>query len=556
MSENRRLAAIMAVDVVGYSRLMGKDEAGTARAVREDRDAVSPVVASLGGRVVKTMGDGVLLEFPSVVAAVECAVAIQKMMVARHADAPQDKRIVYRIGVSLGDVLVEGDDILGDGVNIAARLEGICKPGGVVISGSAFDHVRDKMDAKFDDLGEKALKNIARPVRAYQLQMTQLTAADASAASSTRIRVAAFGALSRWKPPLAGWVLLLLFVAASTTWLRHWSTVETPAAVEPLALASKHSIAVLPFANLSAEKDQDYFADGLSDDLTTKLSQIKDLFVIARSSMYAYRDKPVTPQEVAQKLGVRYVVVGSVQKSGDRLRINANLIEASHARQIWAEHFDENISNIFEVQDKVLNKIISALTVQLTDVEQRNIARAPTNNLEAYDYYLRAENEGSMNDDVRAQVRAMTFFGKAIELDPGFANAQAGYALMAAQVLRYSLEFEMPPAVARKRAYDAAGRALDVDPNNSRAYVALAFLQLNDGRHSDAVLSARRAVSLGPNDPEAFAYLGMISGLCGRADGGSRGNRAGAAPQSIPPAAPAATGPHRLLQCATIRPRD
>src|SRR5271163_4855762 len=242
MAETRRLAAIMAVDVVGYSRLMGEDEAGTARAVREHRDAARPIVAGLGGRIVKTMGDGLLLEFPSVVAAVECAVAIQKRMVERNADVPEVKRIVYRIGVNLGDVLIEGEDILGDGVNIAARLEGICEPGGVVISGSAFDHVRDKIDAEFVDLGEKALKNIARPVRVY-----------------------AWSSESKSQTP-------------------------TPRVATEKKLGPRHSIVVLPFVNIGGDPEQDYFVDGVTESLTTDLSRLSGVFVvISHNTAFTYK---------------------------------------------------------------------------------------------------------------------------------------------------------------------------------------------------------------------------------------------------------------------------
>ena len=513
MSEVRKLAAIMAVDVVGYSRLMGADEAGTARAVRENRDAASPIVESLGGRIVKTMGDGVLLEFPSVVAAVECAVAIQKLMIARHADAPQDKRIVYRIGVSLGDVLIDGEDILGDGVNIAARLESICDPGGVMISGSAFDHVRDKVDAEFIDLGEKTLKNIARPVRAFQLQMTDANPADAAALSGRRRRIFAFSAPKRWNAFLIG-LALLLVIAGSATWLRPWPRIDAPTAVEP-APAPKRSIAVLPFTNMSAEQNQNYFADGLSDDLTTKLSQIPDLFVIARSSMYAYKGKSVSTQEVAQKLGVRYVLEGSVRRSENRLRINANLIEANSARQLWAEEYDVESSGLFAVQDKVIQEIISALAVRLTDNQEKHLARIPTSNLEAYDYYVRAENEDYYKDREDTLQRALQYYDRAIQLDPDFSNAQAGYARAAVEIWRLSYAYPLSSAVVRKRAYDAAGRAIQLDGGNGRAFTALAMLQLTDGRHDEAVSSARRAVALNPSDAEAFLNLAVILAYSG-----------------------------------------
>ena len=268
MAETRKLAAIMAVDVVGYSRLMGEDEAGTARVVREHRDAARPFVSDRGGRIVKTMGDGLLVEFPSVVDAVECAAAIQRLMAERNAETPESKRIVYRVGVHLGDVLIDGDDILGEGVNIAARLEGICEPGGVLISGSVYEHVRGRVEASFVDLGERDLKNIARPVRAYRV------AIDHSCDSEFGCAKAEVATATRDKP----------------------------------------SIAVLPFQNMSGDPEQDYFADGISEDIITALSKLSQLFVIARNSSFSFKGKNVQVQEIGKTLGVRYVLEGSVRK--------------------------------------------------------------------------------------------------------------------------------------------------------------------------------------------------------------------------------------------------
>jgi len=319
MTATRRLAAIMAIDVVGYSRLMGEDEGGTALAVREHRDAARPIVAGLGGRIVKTMGDGLLLEFPSVVAAVECAIAIQKLMVARNADVPEAKRIVYRIGVNLGDVLIEGEDILGEGVNIAARLEGICEPGGVLISGTAFDHVRGKIDANFVDLGEKQLKNIARAVRAYRAGVDQPNAILATA------------------------------------------EVSRPS----LALPDKPSIAVLAFQNMSGDPEQEYFADGMVEDIITGLSRVKWLFVIARNSSFVYKGKPVDVRQVGRELGVRYVLEGGVRKAGNRLRITAQLIEAETGAHLWADKYDGSLEDVFDLQDQITDKVIGIVEPNL-----------------------------------------------------------------------------------------------------------------------------------------------------------------------------------------------
>jgi adenylate cyclase len=522
MTETRKLAAILVADVVGYSRLAGIDEEGTLARLRTLRsDLIDPTISVHHGRIVKRTGDGSIVEFRSVVDAVRCAIEVQNGLKQRNSGVPPEKRIEFRVGLHVGDVVEESDgDLMGDGVNIAARLEGVARPGGICLSEDAWRHAQGKVEARFTDAGAQRLKNIASPVRAFLWapdeavapQTAPLARRLAAALGIGAERQVSAGVRMRWTTALIGLLILVTF-AASAAWVRFWPTFQGPGAVEPPSPVAQRSIAVLPFRNVSGDKEQDYFADGLSGDLITRLSQISDLFVIARSSMSAYKDRSVAPQEVGQKLGVRYVLEGSVQRSGDRMRINANLIEARDARQIWAEQFDEEVSNIFVVQDKVINRIVSVLTVRLTDIEQTKIARASTKNLEAYDYYLRAENEGYYNN-LKAHARALAFYGKAIELDPNFADAQAGYALMAVQVSRYS-EFGMSPPVARKRAYDAAGHALETDPNNSRAYVALAVLQLGDGRHADAIASARRAVSLGPSDPEALANLGMILAYSG-----------------------------------------
>ena len=312
MTATRRLAAILAADVVGYSRLMGEDEAGTARAVREHREAARPIVAGFGGRIVKTTGDGLLVEFPSVVAAVECAIAIQNLMVERNAETSDAKKIVYRIGVNLGDVLIEGDDILGDGVNIAARLEGLCEPGGVLVSGAAYEHTRGRIDAVFVDLGEKDLKNIARPVRVYALRVRQ----DAA-------------------------------------------LISIPAAVNrqgPLRL----SIVVLPFANIGGGPEEEHFVDGVTESLTTDLSRIRGSFVIGRNTAFTYKGKPVDLKQISRELNVRYVLEGSVQRGGNRMRVNVQLIDAETGNHLWAERFDKPLGDLFDMQDEIVARLANA----------------------------------------------------------------------------------------------------------------------------------------------------------------------------------------------------
>ena len=322
---------------------MGEDEAGTARAVREHREAAVPIVRSFGGRLVKTMGDGVLLEFPSVVAAVECAIAMQQQMAERNAGVPETRRILYRVGVNLGDVLIEGDDILGDGVNIAARLEGVCEPGGVVISGAAYDHVRGRIDANFVDLGEKQLKNIARPVRVF--------AANVGPSGQGRA--------------------------------------SSPRSESTMGQAPRASIAVLPFANMSGDPEQEYFADGIAEDIITALSKLSQLFVIARNSSFAFKGRNVDVRDVSRNLGVRYVLEGSVRKSGNRVRITSQLIDAETGGHLWAERFDRDLTDIFAVQDDVTQQIVAALALNLSADDRQRLLTEHTDNLEAYDLFLR-----------------------------------------------------------------------------------------------------------------------------------------------------------------------
>ena len=374
MTETRKLAAIMAIDVVGYSRLMGEDEAGTARAVREHREAAQPIVAGRGGRIVKTMGDGLLLEFPSVVDAVECAIAIQTLMVARNADAPETKRIVYRIGVHLGDVLIEGDDILGEGVNIAARLEGICEPGGVLISSSAHEHVRGRIDAEFVDLGEKALKNIARPVRVFAL-----------GSSASAARAAARGGR---------------------------------------AGAPRLSLLVLPFANIGGDPEQEYFVDGVTESLTTDLSRIRGSFVIGRNTAFTYKGKAVDLKQVGRELNVRYVLEGSVQRGGQRMRVNVQLIDAESGSHLWAERFDKPVADLFDMQDEIVARLANALEAQLSAAEARRAEGVQ--NPDAMDLYFQGlawMNKGVTPDNFS---RARALFARALEIDPVNVEALVG----------------------------------------------------------------------------------------------------------------------------------
>jgi TolB-like protein len=366
----RRLAAILAADVAGYSRLMGADEASTALALRKHRAAVDPIVMSHGGRIVKSTGDGVLLEFPSIVAAVECAVAVQKLMAERNADVPEDRRMLFRMGINLGDVLIEGNDILGDGVNVAARLEGVAEPGGICLSESAYQQVRDKIPIDVTDMGEQRLKNIARPVRTYRLRLDR-----------------------------------------------------SPEQVKPaLALPDKPSIAVLPFQNMSADPEQEYFADGMVEDIITALSRMRWLFVIARNSTFTYKGRAVDIKQVGRELGVRYVIEGSVRKAANRVRITGQLIDSATGAHLWADRFEGALEDIFDLQDQMTASVVGAIAPKLEQAEIERAKLKPTESLDAYDYYLRGRANFHHGTEETIS-KALRLFYRAIEFDPDFASA-------------------------------------------------------------------------------------------------------------------------------------
>jgi TolB-like protein/class 3 adenylate cyclase/Flp pilus assembly protein TadD len=467
LAETRKLAAIMAVDVVGYSRLMGEDEAGTALAVREHRDAARPIAAGLGGRIVKTMGDGLLLEFPSVVAAVECAVAIQRLMVERNAAIPEAKRIVYRIGVNLGDVLIEGDDILGDGVNIAARLEGICEPGGALISGSAYEQVRGKIDAEFVDLGEKNLKNISQPLRVYAVKTRSESAAPASSAFES----------NRPGPP-------------------------------------RLSMVVLPFANIGSNQEQEHFVDGVTESLTTDLSQIRGAVVIARNTAFTYKGKPVDVKSVGRELNVRYVLEGSIQRGGNRMRVNVQLIDAGTGNHLWAERFDKPLADLFDMQDEIVSRLANALSAQLVSVEARRAARAPTpDSMDLYFQGLACFHRGFALDTMN---QARGHLERALALDAENVDALAWMAMVDGLLATRLSGVERAGRLAAAEV--AATRALSLAPGHAWSHFALGFVLTSSNRAEQGIAECERALALDRNLASAHGQIGMSKFLAGRAD--------------------------------------
>ncbi|MBY3383580.1 adenylate/guanylate cyclase domain-containing protein [Rhizobium sp. 25PS6] len=489
----RRLAAVLIADVVGYSRLSEIDEEGTRIRFHTDlHELFEPKIATHHGRLIKTMGDGILVEFHSVVDALRCAVKIQQQKAERNAALRPEQRMLFRIGVNLGDVIVEGEDIHGDGVNIAARLESLAQPGGICISGTAFDHTVHKAEVGFSSLGEQQLKNIADPIRVYRVLLDPSEAGKVVASRRPRRRAIILATLAA-----------LLIAAAAIVFAWQWPSVP-----------QRPSVAVLPFANLSSDAGQDYFTDGITDSLIADLTMLSDLDVIGHNSVFAYKGKPLVLADIGRDLGVRFVVEGSVQRIGDQIRVNAQLSDAASGDHLWANRFNRAAADVMAVQDELSRQIAEALGLKLTQSETERITRPPTANLEAYDYYLRAEQATRTGRRSRL-LEALALFDKAEALDPGFAEAFAADAHATAYVWRSAYDDVLQSAPARKRAYEKASRALALDSALSSPYAVLAVMQVVDRRYEQAVTSAQQAVSLGPADAEAhmaLAYVQLFSG--------------------------------------------
>jgi TolB-like protein/class 3 adenylate cyclase len=483
----RRLTAILAADVAGYSRLTGMDEEGTHAQLKEHLGVlVDPKIVEHRGRVVKNTGDGVLAVFDSVVDAVRCALDIQRGMAERNAEVPQEMRIEFRIGINVGDIIIDRGDIFGDGVNVAVRLEGIAEPGGICVSSRVQEDANGKLDVAFEDIGERQLKNIGRPVRVYRVLLDH-------------------------RP----------------TWTRP-----------TLALPEKPSIAVLAFENLSGDAEQEYFADGIVEDIITALSRFKNLFVIAHNSSFTYKRRPTNVQQVGRELGVRYVLEGSVRKAGNRVRVSGRLIDSSTGAHLWADRFEGASEDIFDLQDQVTTSVVSAITPSIENAEIERAKRKPTANLDAYDYYLRGlaivdQMTKEANDE------ALRLFNKAIELDPDFARAyaRASYCYMFRKMNRWMADPQQEVAEAARLARLAAeagkgdavtlsiagyvlaymvgdfdcgaalvDRALVLNPNLAGAWGASGWVKGHLGEHDTAIEHAAIAIRLSPLDPRVWAW--------------------------------------------------
>src|SRR6266581_129379 len=430
----RKLTAILSADVKGYSRLMGEDEEATIRTLTTYRQVMTTLIQQHRGRVVDSPGDNLLAEFASAVDAVRCAVDVQHELKVRNAELPDHRKMEFRIGINVGDVIVEGEKLYGDGVNIAARLEGLAEPGGICIAGTVYDQVKNKLALRYEYLGEQEVKNIAEPVRVWRVLLEPEVAVSAVEAGSSRSKVQGPKSKSESYKHRSQWAVVAMIglllgvgtvVAVRERFLPAPSTQHlTPNTQPALAVPDKPSIVVLPFTNMSGDPEQEYFSDGMTEDLITDLSKLSGVFVIARNSVFTYKGKAVEVGEVSRRLGVRYLVEGSVRKAGNRVRINAQLVDATTGGHLWAERYDRELQDIFALQDEVTQKIVFALKIQLTPEEQARFRQAPTNNLDAYDSFLRGQTYfWRYTREANSQARQM--FERAIELDPQYAGAYA-----------------------------------------------------------------------------------------------------------------------------------
>ena len=451
----RRLAAIMAADVVGYSRLIRADEEGTLTALKALRaDLIDPKIAEHHGRIVKLMGDGMLAEFASVVDAVRAAVETQVAVAEHNAGLPEDKRIEFRVGINLGDVVIDGDDIHGDGVNVAARLEGKAEPGGICVSGMVYEGVRDRIDIPFEDLGEQEVKNIDRPVRVW-----------------------------RW-------------VAGAS------KTADGPAAAEgSIPPPDKPSIAVLPFENMSGDPQQLYFSDGITEDIITELSRFSSLEVVARNSTFVYRDQAVNVSDIGKKVGASYLLEGSLRKSGNRIRLTAQLIDVTTGKHVWAERYDRELADIFAVQDELVHSIVSTLAVRLTVADIERSLRKPKKSLAAYDLFLRSLSLDRMYDMESAR-QAKELALQAVVLDPGFARA---HALLAGQIFTCAWFENTPADIYTDEAFRAAAKAVELDPDDSFCTSLLGVVHLQRREYDQARSFFEMALKSNPHDTWVWA---------------------------------------------------
>ncbi len=508
----RKLAAILSADVQGYSRLMGDDEVATIRTLTAYRELMARTIQQHAGRVVDSPGDNLLAEFSSVVDAVQCAVEVQTELAVRNAELPADRQMHYRMGINVGDVVVEDERIYGDGVNIAARLESLAEGGGICISGAVHEQVANKLDLVFTYHGEQRVKNIAKPIQVYQVRWEAADLAPPTLDSDLHT----LGP----KPPGPGSLItlglvVLVILGLGAFALKDWyPLLSSPAFWNPprLPLPDKPSLAVLPFTNMSGEPEQEYFSDGITEDIITDLSKISGLFVIARNSSFTYKGRAVDIEQVGHDLGVRYVLEGSVRRANDRVRINAQLLDATTGGHVWAERYDGEMRDIFALQDQVTQQIVQALQITLTADEQTRLVQRSTDNLQAYDFVLRGESY-LWRTTQESLVQARHLFEQAIALDAQYAVAYAW--LGWADFFGFIMQWEQDPQVPQ-RAHALVQRAVALDDSLSVAHRLLGYIYLFEKQHERAISELERAVALDPNDADNYAWFGSALTFVGR----------------------------------------
>ena len=462
----RKLATILAADVVGYSRLMGEDEEATHASFNACRDVIEDRIAVHHGRIFGGSGDSVIAEFASPVEAVRAAIEIQHKLEQRNAEFAEERRMRFRIGVNLGDVMADGDELFGDGVNVAARLEALAEPGGICISGPLLDQVEGKINCDFNDIGSRKLKNIQKAVQVYRVEMKE--AKDRNYCKQT----------------------------------------------ERSALPDKPSIAVLPFANLSTDSEREYFSDGISEDIITELSRFKDLFVIARNSSFFYKNKPIRSQDIATDLSVRYLLEGSVKAAGNRIRITTQLVDAATSHDIWAERYDRNVTDVFEIQDEIAKTVAIIVAGRLRNAAEKRVDRKPIENMEAYDYLLRGQS--IVGDTEENNLQARLAFETALELDPTCARAYAGLAQH--HIIDWFCHWEDSVEQSFDQALLCATKAVKLDDTDSKVQWMLGHIYAFGGEFEAAEAHLNRAVELNPNDADALCFMGALLSHTGKAD--------------------------------------
>jgi adenylate cyclase len=509
----RKLSAILSADVKGYSRLMGEDELATVDTLKKYRGVMATLVQQYKGRVVDSPGDNVLSEFPSVVDAVECAVKIQEELKARNSELPENRKMEFRIGVNLGDVIEDEGRIYGDGVNITARVEGLAEGGGICVSGTAYDQVKNKLSLGYEYLGEHAVKNIAEPVRAYRVLMDPEDAGKVIGEKRTRP--------GQWvMVSLVAGVVLVMGASAMAIWKYYLAPASPPVEVAPkermtALLTDKPSIAVLPFNNLSGDPGKEYFSDGITNDIITDLSKFGEMLVIASNTVFTYKGKQVKIKDLSREIGVRYVLEGSVQRATGKVRINAQLIDATTGHHLWAERYERELKDLFDLQDQIVQMIVATLAVKIDAAERERVMRKDTESLEAYDYLLRGlEHIRSTTHSDNTKARQM--FEKAIDLDSRYASAYVGLGRTYLNLIRYGWTEFITQSL--QRTHELANKALSIEESNAGAHALLGDVYRYRGQYDLAISELQRAIELNPNDASNLASFGGLMLWSGKPD--------------------------------------